>query len=510
MTDILGPEWAVRGLDQRAGRYPLSVEGPVLRAVEALVPGVSTVTRFVRYYAFYAALAAHAAARDLDADACRRLLRRSEVVLAAAHRDIPWETPPGAAHGIDGVGAFCDDHLRVAEAAETERGKPSYSPRRWGFWEQYRGPSVVLGTVELEGDALRPGRHHCPAEVRDLFAPVFAYAERDRVPVEELAALDAVTLPARSQPEREWMVGLFTATREGHHDPDEWEADDRTRRATLRVLTRSVQLYGDRCSSFEEVMRSAVAFGHHLEDDPVLAGMQQSQGWRGVILRHFSVNAWRRLWAALVRSIGGEDGAADRTREELRGWIAERLPDMTVGRLVQELTPLQDKSGQPLPVERQLLAAHDRADPYTNVRLLLTGALRCRQLDGVARQTFFGPRPRGRGQVLDPEWVRRLAEDYRDRSVQEFGGRLVDDMLAQATRVARAKMRMDPTSHRLLVPSRIHERNDRFFKSSDEGDGDIGLRIHQLGDFAVQMGLIKSVNGTWTVPSTTGALLELV
>lgn len=480
-----------------------------MRAVEVLVPGVSTVTRYIRYYAFYAALAAHAADLGVDVEACRRLLRRSEVVLAAVHRDIPWDSPPGAAHGIDRVRAFCGDRLRIAEAAEMEQSKTSYSPRRWGFWAQYGGPSTVLGTVSLEDGALRPGRHQCPPEVRDLFEPVFACAERDSIPIEDLVSLAPVALQSGSQPEREWMVGLFTATRDGHHDPDAWEPDDRIRRATLRVLARSVQLYGAEGLSFEETMRSAVAFGGHIVSDPVLASIEQSEGWRGVLLRHYSVGAWRRLWAALVQSIGGEDGAADRTRDELRAWISDLLPAMTVGRLLEELSPLQDDSGHPLPVERNLLASEDRSAPYTNVRILLAGALRAHELRGIPRKTFLGPHRRGIGEILDPTWVYLLAQDYRDRSVKDIGSRLVDDMLSQATRVARAKMRLDPTTHKLLVFSRVHERNDRFFKTSNEGDTDIGMRIQQLGDFAVQMGLIDSTDGTWKVPSGTRALLEL-
>jgi len=131
VVEVLGPNRAIRGLDQRAGRYPLAVEAPILRAVEMLVPGASTVTRYIRYYALYAALAAHAAERDLDREACRRLLRRSEVIMAAAHLTVPPETPPGPAHGIDRVRAFMGERLDVARAAC--EGERSYSPRMWGF-----------------------------------------------------------------------------------------------------------------------------------------------------------------------------------------------------------------------------------------------------------------------------------------------------------------------------------------------------------------------------------------
>jgi hypothetical protein len=47
-----------RGSSNVAGRYPLAVGDPVLSIVDTLVPRVSTLTRFARYYALLADLAA--------------------------------------------------------------------------------------------------------------------------------------------------------------------------------------------------------------------------------------------------------------------------------------------------------------------------------------------------------------------------------------------------------------------------------------------------------------------
>ncbi|MFI0445368.1 hypothetical protein [Actinomadura sp. 6N118] len=63
MGSMERPDWSCRGIEQRSGRYPLQVEGPVLRVAELLVPGISSATRYVRYYALYAALGAHAGRR---------------------------------------------------------------------------------------------------------------------------------------------------------------------------------------------------------------------------------------------------------------------------------------------------------------------------------------------------------------------------------------------------------------------------------------------------------------
>ncbi|MER7131640.1 hypothetical protein [Streptosporangium saharense] len=214
--------------------------------------------------------------------------------------------------------------------------------------------------------------------MRLLFQPVFSLAGADSVSSEELAALDDVTLQSERRPEVPWMVDLFTASREGRHDPAEWEPDDLIRRASLRVLARAVELHGAEGGSFEEVLRSAVAFGDQIDVDPVLSSIEQSQGWRGVLLRHYSVGAWRRLWAALVASIGGEDGDADRTREELRAWLADQLDDIPVGTVLDELGPLQDSSGHP-PGEcasRETMTGRSTIRPSrSSPSLVLLGAL---------------------------------------------------------------------------------------------------------------------------------------
>jgi hypothetical protein len=57
---VEGPQWSRSGLDVAAGRYPLSVERHVMRMVDHLVPGVTTVTPHARYYALHGLVAAHA------------------------------------------------------------------------------------------------------------------------------------------------------------------------------------------------------------------------------------------------------------------------------------------------------------------------------------------------------------------------------------------------------------------------------------------------------------------
>lgn len=135
--------------------------------VDTLVPGVSTLTTLARYYSLYWALADVAGRRDWDTRTCQTVLRRSEVALALVSRGKTI-----AAHGADRVEAMVS-RGQIDELAEI--GRTSYSPRPWGFWSQYNGPSAVLGTVTVESGALRPGPRGCPPRRQgDVPAPAGA------------------------------------------------------------------------------------------------------------------------------------------------------------------------------------------------------------------------------------------------------------------------------------------------------------------------------------------------
>ncbi|MGW3248458.1 hypothetical protein [Streptomyces sp. NPDC001070] len=466
-------------------------------------------TRYIRYHSMYAAIAAHAEQNALDTTACRQLLRRSEVLLAALQH--PVETGPAwLAHGVDRVRRFCAEELELARAADEEALSQSYSPRRWGFWEQYGGPATVLGTVNVQDGGLKPGRHVCPPTVKELFAPLLSLTAREVVPFADLETAGRAALGVPCPAEREWLTDVLTATRGGGaHVPGDWEASDRTRRATLRILARAIDLHGHEGDGYQETLRSAVAFGEETATDPVLAAIPETVGWRGVLLRHYSVGAWRRLWAALVADVGSKDGEADRSAEELRDWLAQQAPDTDVRRILGDLPSLKNAAGQLLPVERQLLAQGTDV-PMTNVLLLMVGALRSREghLPGDVRAVFLGRRRRW-AEFLDPTWVDGLINEYVDRPARDLAARLVDDMLAQSRRVALAKLRPDPATGGLKIFSRLHLRNERYFKTGDEGDSDIGTRIPQLGSMAEQLGLFAVRDSCHTVTAEGRRILEI-
>lgn len=508
-TDVLGPAWALEGLGVRSGRYPLAVEGPVMRAVDRLVPGMSTVTRYIRYHSMYAAIAAHAERHDLGVAACRPLVRRCEVLMAALRYDTEAVDAAWSAHGVDRVRRFCTQNLELARAADEEQLSRSYSPRRWGFWDQYGGPATVLGTVAVREGALRPGRRVCPAAVRELFAPLLSLAGQEVVSFADLEQAGQAALGVPSPAEQEWLTQVLTATdAEGVHAPQDWEPSDRTRRASFRILGRAIDLHGHEGQGYQETLRSAVAFGEEMTTDPVLAAIPETAGWRGLLLRHYSVGAWRRLWAALVAGIGSRDGEADRSAQELRDWLAQQAPEGTVRRILEDLPTLKSPEGPLLPAERQLLDQGGDA-PMTSVLLLLVGALRSREghLPDNVRAVFLG-RQRHSAEFLDPTWVYGLIEDYYDRPVREMAARLVDDMLAQSRRVALGKLRTDPATGGLQIFSRLHLRNERYFKTGDEGDSDTGTRIPQLGSFGEQLGLFAVRDDCHAVTGHGRSILE--
>ncbi|MET7965439.1 hypothetical protein [Micromonospora sp. NPDC005305] len=477
---IDGPIWCEPGLLARAGRYPLAVEAPVMACVDMLVPGVSTVTRYARYYSLYWALAAHAERNGLDREACQRLVRRAEVAMARISQeyDDP-DHPLGLAHGVDAIARLAPESGKEFSVADGT-GSGSYSPRTWGFWSQYNGPSVTLGTVRVDSGELHAGRHRCPPEVARMYAPLIEVAEcRDGLSLPSAALRRLGLQHDRGTPDLEPLSSLFSATLDGRHEPAAWTGDDRTRRATLRILARSWQL-NPSAVTWSEAFAAGVAYGSAARKDPLLASEDRTAAWRGVVLRHHSVGAWRHLWAAVVNEVLRAEIAS---RSQLHEWITGQLPGSTVAELEAGLPAIADRHGDPLAAEDELL--RNDSGLVTDVALLLLGARRLDSLTGLALQTFKGKRPT----YLDPTWMAQLRREFGQRSVAELGRRLVDDMLAQSRRVALRKVKFNPDGTISLF-SRLHERNGAYFADSGEGSGNIGLRIHQLAEIAVQVGLL--------------------
>jgi hypothetical protein len=482
---ITGPLWADPGLDSRGGRYPLAVEAPVMAMIGTLIPGVSTLTTLVRYFTLYWALAAFAEEHQLDTATCHTMVRRSEVALALASHAFSSEP---RAHGVDRVIAI----LNNGDPAKlTPHARTSYSPRAWGFWSQYAGPSVALGTVTTHHGALRTGRLACPPAVRAMFQPLLrTVAERD-YPVESVDAPIELAPDQTDTPDLPAFADVFTAALSSSQVSSDWTGDDRTRRETLRLATRAVQL-SPAAPAWTDAMRQTLAYGDTITTDPVFTAEQTADralAWRGVLLRHQSVGAWRSLWAALVEHVRAAKGTADRAA--LHEWITAELPATTVDGFLAQCPRPVGPDGHPAPAEDELLTRH-RGDHgpliVADLAILLIGGQRLEHLTGRARAAFLGYGSQSRGQFLDPRWMTYRHHEHAGRSLQELGRTVVDDMLAQSRRVALRKLQVGRDG-RMTLFSRLHERNGRYFAEQPEGSGNVGLRIDQVHQLSQQLGL---------------------
>lgn len=514
---VEGPFWAERGLDTKSGLDPLRVTRTVLDNVDRLLPGVSTLTAFARPYAFYSALAHHCEREDASAEQRLRLLRRGEVLMAAVaavREDAEADHDPvagGKPHGTDGMMPHLDlDGLDLAAAEHgREGGPPSYSTRRLGFWSGYRGACLSLGVVGGDQPTPVPGQRSCPEPVSAVFSPLFEATEDDYLSRDQLMALAQVGAHHLTEAEKQWLADLFTASENGVHDPDRWDPEDLHRRAALRLLGRTAALFGERFDldwegSWEQAFRTVVAYGDTAVTDPVLRAHKQTLGWRGLLLRRFSVGAWRRLWSSVTRYMNDGASGSGSTEDELRDRVAAQMPDTTVGAFIADL-PATTRDGHPVAAEEALLEGRDQRTLLLNVELLLLGARRFEELEGDVHRSFLGQR----NELLNPRWVALLRDELKDRPVAEFAAELVSEMLRQSQRVASEKTRVGADG-RVTVFSRVHERNGRYYSTADEGEGEPATRIEQLARLARQLGLVTEDRGRAGALTSSGSrLLEL-
>ena len=100
---------------------------------------------------------------------------------------------------------------------------------------------------------------------------------------------------------------------------------------------------------------------------------------------------------------------------------------------------------------------------------------------------------------LDPNWVGARARDYHDRRLDDFACAVVDDMLDQSHRIALRKLIVKPDG-RLEMPSKLYEREGRYFADSAEGADNIGYRDETLGAIATEFGLLTNQGEALRLP----------
>ncbi|MFE1291767.1 hypothetical protein [Streptomyces sp. NPDC058751] len=464
-----------------------------MRMVDHLVPGVTAVTPHARYYALHGLVAAHADANGLTASVAQTLLRRAEVALAAvsfAHHPQALEWLPRA-HGVDALARRL--HTGTVAVAEAEApGKDGYVRNSWGFWGPYAGSEISLGILD-PGPMPTPGPRLDKTAVRDGLGELLDLAAEDTLYVDDLVSLgDRLCVCAGGdRPDGAWVANLMCE----HGASAGAGSRSTTRRQTIQLLARVVATHP--VVRFTRDVGHVLAFGDFLTTDAVTSDIDTAAAWRGVMLRNYSVGAWRRLWSWLVEQIDGLLPI-----EELADRFAEELPDMTVDAFLSSLPATQSTTGAPLPAEHDLRWAGDPL-PLAELRVLATSARRVDELTGRVRDAFLGQR----GVELGPEWVQRRLDEARPMKLRVVARRLTYDLVARSQRIALAKARRRANGT-LWLPTRLHERGGLLYRTSQEGRGDVGLRLDQLGTVLATCGVLHFQDQRWSVTSSRRALVD--
>ncbi len=162
-----------------------------------------------------------------------------------------------------------------------------------------------------------------------------------------------------------------------------------TRRQTLRMLARCTEL--TRVERVSDDVSRFLAYGSAATGDAVLAGIPAVARWRGLILRNYSVWAWRELWAWLVNV--GINGLT--ARAELGEKFAGALEPQSVRAFRSQLPATTGPGGHPLPAELDP-GLWQEDSPVWGLGLLLLGARRSSELTGAQLDGFHGHDREGR------------------------------------------------------------------------------------------------------------------
>ena len=497
-VSVDGPAWSAPGISKRTSRYPLAVEAPVLRMVSVLVPGISTLSESALHFALYWAVADFSSKHECDAAACQMLIRRAESALAWASLLTPGTDDaagPSHLHGADTVRKLlADGHGdRMSEV-----GAGTYSERASGFWSQYKGPASTVGLVMTDKNALRVGQRRCPDVILDMFAPLVRIIADRPVAADDLSSIMPIAHGGPSAPFVAPLRQVMTANGAG-----EWTGDDQTRRSTLRIFCRAVQLQpGQR--DWRRIAYDGIAYGDHLSSDGILQQEgARAAAWRGLLLRHRFVGAWRLLWARLVDQV--RDAADPVRRDELHDWIRGHMPEGQLTAFVSDLPPTVDAADHPRPAEDDL---GDRGELETALATLLLGSRRVGELDGESLAAFRGGRQAPQRAYLDPLWVGARVSDASHGTIRDFASMLVDDMLAQSHRIALSKLEVTADG-RIELPTKLAEREGRYFALAAEGAENIGFRAETFGSIARQLGMLSSDTDGFAVTDLGRNVMDL-
>lgn len=486
MVGVTGPAWTDGGDGRYAGRYPLAVERHAMARVGHLLPGITTVTSHARYYTLHSLVFAEAEARGLDGNATRQLFRRAEVVVGAAsiaHQSMVGHQGFRGVHGAERIGPKVSSGSVDVDALAADGG---YVQAGWGFWGPYGGPEYTLGLLRTgEKKNTVPGPQADLAALRSGFDGLFDLTSQSTLTVEEVkAASNLCICQGAMSADGALMRSLLVPV-----SPESMHAADR-RSQTLRMLLRLTDLKGG-VERPEAELQKALVYGPERED-PVLAELDATAAWTGVVLRNELVAGWRNLWAYLIEAIDGFMAI-----DALGGAFADGLPRGTVGEFAANLPDGFGPAGD-------LVDANSTLDPQAMGRpahmlaRLIISANRYGRLEQRAQAYFQADRDE-LFQQLTPEWTQQRIEDWSSRPLRDFAVWLTHQLVARAERVALAKASFDRKTGRFKIPTRVFVREGHIFRDSPEGGGGVALRWGSAFQIMAGVGLVEYDDGRWQV-----------
>ena len=345
---VEGPAWAPHRIDLRAGRFPLGVEAHLMQMTAHLVPGVTTVTINARYYALHGLVAVIAQDEGLDWGQTSELLRRCEVVMAAATIANPSPDAAYTAHGNDYIQPLLLEGPIDLEAVSSPG---AYSRNQAGFLNTYIGSELETGI--LADTSMTPGPRIDKLALRRGFEGLIELARQSQLTLADVQGVrsELSMHHATSSIDGRWLAQVLCAD-----GLDDVRASDVTRRNTIRLLARALELRPSK--SAESSFAAAIGYGDLIRTDPYLSSIDEVQPWRGTLLRRHSVNAWRRMWAWLVDQIGLGLNAVDghTAPSELADAAVSSCPGGTVRTYLDDLPAPVDANGDPVAAEEVVLA----------------------------------------------------------------------------------------------------------------------------------------------------------
>lgn len=493
--------WVDNGVfSPNRGQFPIQVERHLNAFVADHLPGVTTVTLGARYYSLHAHVAYRANELALDEDQTRRLLRRSEVLLAyVTHRhsnklEHAAETPPG--HGIDAILRLSNGGASGIDLADC--AKPgAYSLAKWGFSGAYRGSELTLKILDQAG--FLPGPWHDLGATATLDPVVERARGDDVVSAAEADTLeDACLCSMATGSDGPWLARLLSGE-PGSIDPKPtrggllWQLG---RLVTVAITRNEVRGSGQ--------LSDLVMFDHALADQPSLAGMVGIDLWRGALLRAESVWAWRRIWRDINETHLKPAGAL--SVADLVDAFADSLTDTPLGVFLRDLPPIVGSTGRPLNAERQL--AH-LGDVERWLAILMLGSQRGQHLNSNERIGFAGGNElRGtQWEELTPGWTEHLLARHASSSLRDLGRDIAQILINRSQRVALRKANFNQAKQTFSFPARIHVRDGIAIRVFAETAPAPATRLPQYLSIARQAGMYATGSNGEYLPGVNGGSL---